>query len=282
MKSKISYKDSGVNINEGNKFVKKIQPYVKKTLTSQVIGNTTSFAALFSLKKERMKDPILVACTDGVGTKIEVGIKTNKIRGLGTDLVAMSINDLIQEGNLNLVKAIKRIDWTRVTGTQEAKEKTLKSFLSKRIKGGIRRAIDINRGDMRIPEHKLNEIRKNNGKDHKMVSMFFNSMFLSIDEKPKDDEENMIYQIADKSEPYNIGLLNVYLTSLLRTHLNDKEYNVLRLSYGLDCDKHSANQIASLLNIEGSSAYVRVSELKKQAVDKLIDSVDHSQVLDYL
>jgi|TARA_B100001142_G_scaffold101279_4_gene103420 phosphoribosylformylglycinamidine cyclo-ligase len=95
MKSKISYKDSGVNINEGNKFVKKIQPYVKKTLTSQVIGNTTSFAALFSLKKERMKDPILVACTDGVGTKIEVGIKTNKIRGLGTDLVAMSINDLI-------------------------------------------------------------------------------------------------------------------------------------------------------------------------------------------
>ena len=107
-------------------------------------------------------------------------------------------------------------------------------------------------------------------------------MFLSIDEKPKDDEENMIYQIADKSEPYNIGLLNVYLTSLLRTHLNDKEYNVLRLSYGLDCDKHSANQIASLLNIEGSSAYVRVSELKKQAVDKLIDSVDHSQVLDYL
>ena len=44
--------------------------------------------------------------------------------------------------------------------------------------------------------------------------MFFNSMFLSIDEKPKDDEESMIYQIADKSEPYNIGLLNVYLTGL--------------------------------------------------------------------
>jgi hypothetical protein len=57
---------------------------------------------------------------------------------------------------------------------------------------------------------------------------------------------------------------------------------VLRLSYGLDCEKHSANQIAKLLNIEGSSAYVRISELKKQAVDKLINSVDHSQVLDYL
>ena len=193
----------------------------------------------------------------------------------------MSINDIIQEGNLNLIKAIRKIDWIRL-GKSDDQEKTLKSFLSKRIKGGIRRAIDINRGDIRIPEHKLNEIRRNNGKDQKMVAMFFNSMFLSIDEKPKDDEESMIYQIADKSEPYNIGLLNVYLKGLLNTYLNAKEYEVLRLSYGLDCDKHSANEIAERIGIEGSSAYVRVSELKKQAVDKLIDSVDHSQVLDYL
>jgi RNA polymerase sigma factor (sigma-70 family) len=195
----------------------------------------------------------------------------------------MSINDLIQEGNFSLTKAIRKIDWVRLSESTD-QEKTLKSFLSKRIKGGIRRAIDINRGDIRIPEHKLNEIRKNNGKDQKMVAMFFNSMFLSIDDKPKnhDDEESMIYQIADKSEPYNIGLLNVYLKGLLNTHLNEKEYEVLRLSYGLDCDKHSANEIAKRIGIEGSSAYVRVSELKKQAVDKLIDSVDHSQVLDYL
>ena len=193
----------------------------------------------------------------------------------------MSINDIIQEGNLNLIKAIRKIDWIRLDKSDD-QEKTLKSFLSKRIKGGIRRAIDINRGDIRIPEHKLNEIRRNNGKDQKMVAMFFNSMFLSIDEKPKDDEESMIYQIADKSEPYNIGLLNVYLKGLLNTYLNEKEYEVLRLSYGLDCDKFSANEIAKRIGIEGSSAYVRVSELKKQAVDKLIDSVDHSQVLDYL
>ena len=193
----------------------------------------------------------------------------------------MSINDIIQEGNLNLTKAVRRIDWLRLEESDD-QEKTLKSFLSKRIKGGIRRAIDKNRGDIRIPEHKLNEIRKDNGKDHRMVAMFFNSMFLSIDEKPKDDEESMIYQIADKSEPYNIGLLNVYLTGLLKRHLNEREFDVLRLSYGLDCEKHSANKIAEILNIEGSSAYVRVSELKKQAVDKLIDSVDHSQVLDYL
>jgi DNA-directed RNA polymerase specialized sigma subunit len=108
-------------------------------------------------------------------------------------------------------------------------------------------------------------------------------MFLSIDAQPNnDDEENMIFQIADKSEPYNIQILNIYLKGLMEKYLDKNEYEVLRLSYGLDCDKHSAKQIADKLNIKGVSSYVRVSELKKQAVQKLIDSVDHSQVLDFL
>ena len=76
--------------------------------------------------------------------------------------------------------------------------------------------------------------------------------------------------------------MNLYLKGLLQKHLNEKEYQVLRLSYGLDCDKHSAKEIAAVLKIEGNSNYVRVSELKKAAVNKLIDNVDHSQVLDYL
>ena len=192
----------------------------------------------------------------------------------------MSIMDLIQEGNINLIKAVDRIDWDKMAESDD-QEKTMKSFLSKRIKGGIRRAIDINRGQMRLPEHVYNEIRKNFGKDKKMVAMFFNSIFLSIDEKPNQDE-NMAYQIPDKSEPYNMQLLNIYLMGILKKHLDHKEYEVLRLSYGLDCDKHDAKSIAAILNIEGNSAYVRVSQLKKQAVQKLIDNVDHSQVLDYL
>ena len=192
----------------------------------------------------------------------------------------MAITDLIQEGALNLIKAVDRIDWNRMAESED-QEKTLKSFLSKRIKGGIRRAIDINRGQMRLPEHVINSIRKNFGKDKKMVAMFFNSIFLSIDAGTRDDDD-MLYQTEDDSEPYNIEFLNMYLTSLLKQHLDDKEFNVLRLSYGLDCDKHSAKEIAEYLGIEGSGAYVRVSQLKKQAVDKLIENVDHSQVLDYL
>jgi RNA polymerase sigma factor (sigma-70 family) len=192
----------------------------------------------------------------------------------------MSIMDLIQEGGGSLTKAVDRIEWSMIQESED-KEKTMKSFLSKRIKGGIRRAIDINRGQMRLPEHVTNSIRKNFGKDKKMVAMFFNSIFLSIDAGTRDDDD-ILYQIEDKSEPYNQEFLNMYLMSLLRQHLDPKEYDVLRLSYGLDCDKHSAKQIATKLGIEGSGAYVRVSQLKKQAVNKLVENVDHSQVLDYL
>jgi RNA polymerase sigma factor (sigma-70 family) len=192
----------------------------------------------------------------------------------------LSILDMLQCGNEALTRAVDKLDWVELRKSQDI-EKTLKSFFSKRIKGAIRRRIDMHRGNMRIPEHQLNKIRKDNGKDKKMVTMFFNSIFLSIDAKPNDDD-NMMYQLPDKSEPYNIPLLNAYLTSLLKKHLNDREYEVLRLSYGLDCEKHSAKQIAAKLGIDGASNYVRVSELKKQAVNKLIDNVDHSQVLDYL
>ena len=191
----------------------------------------------------------------------------------------LTIMDLIQEGSIGLVKAVDKLDWLLLSDSEDI-EKTLKSFFSKRIKGAIRRRIDMLRGTMRIPEHKMNEMRSN-PKDKKMVAMFFNSIFLSID-KNQNTDENMMYQIPDKSEPYNIQLMNVYLKSLMLKHLNKTEYEVLRLSYGLDCDKYSAKEIAEELKIVGPSAYVRVSELKKQAVQKLIDSVDHSQVLDYL
>ena len=189
----------------------------------------------------------------------------------------LSINDFIQEGNYSLTRAVDKLDWETLEESEDI-EKTLKSFFSKRIKGGIRRRIDAARGNIRIPEHQLNNMRKN--KDKKAVEMFFNSIFLSIDAKVND--EDIFNQIPDKSEPYNIHLMNAYLKSLMQKYLDFAEFEVLRLSYGLDCDKHSAKEIAAKLGIEGVSNYVRISELKKQAVNKLIDNVDHSQVLDYL
>ena len=192
----------------------------------------------------------------------------------------MTINDLIQEGNYGLCAAVDRIDWDMIL-ISENQEKTLKSFLAKRIRGAIRRGIDTNRGSMRIPEHKLNEIRKDFGEDKKMVELFFNSVFRSLDAGTQEQQE-MAYNIPDNIKDYNKEMLAAYIKSMMLNYLNPKEFQVLRLSYGLDCDKHSAKQIAAILGIKGTSSYVRISQLKKQAIDKLIEKVSYSQVVDYL
>jgi RNA polymerase sigma factor (sigma-70 family) len=191
----------------------------------------------------------------------------------------MTINDLIQEGFYGLCAGVDRVDRNKIIEAEDP-EKTLKSFLSKRIKGAIRRGIDSNRGSMRIPEHKLNEIRKDFGEDKKAVELFFNSVFTSLDDGTP-EQQAVAYNIPDMKS-YNKQLLSAYLKGLMLQYLNPKEYQVLRLSYGLDCEKHSAKDIAEILGIKGSSSYVRISQLKKLAIDKLIEKVPHSQVIDYL
>jgi RNA polymerase sigma factor (sigma-70 family) len=193
----------------------------------------------------------------------------------------LSINDMLQAGAEGLILAIDRVDWN-VVNESENPEKTLASFLSKRIRGAIRREIDINRGNMRIPEYKLNEIRKSDGGDKKIVQMFFNSIFSSIDIEYENEEDNALMQIPDKSKDYNIDIINKYLLGLMKTNLSEREYDVLRMSYGLDCDKMSAKEIADKLGIEGTANYVRVSQIKRDAIDTLIQTVDRDQVLDFL
>ena len=105
-------------------------------------------------------------------------------------------------------------------------------------------------------------------------------MFTSLDALI--DDTSTTYDVPDNIKSYNPDLLTSYLMSLLHVHLTDKEAEVIILSYGLHCDKMSAKEIANKLNIRGDSAYVRVSQLKRQAIDKLINTVDYSQVVDFL
>ena len=101
-KIKNSYKKSGVNISLANKLVKHIsilsKKDVKKTknpFEKDVIGG---FGSLFDLSKIKIKDPVIVSCTDGVGTKIDLANKFKKFDTIGIDLVAMCVNDLIVQG----------------------------------------------------------------------------------------------------------------------------------------------------------------------------------------
>ena len=101
-KNENSYKKSGVNIPLANKLVKFIsgisKKNVKKTKThskNDVIGG---FGSLFDISKSKIKDPVIVSCTDGVGTKIDLANKYKKFDTIGIDLVAMCVNDLIVQG----------------------------------------------------------------------------------------------------------------------------------------------------------------------------------------
>jgi len=192
----------------------------------------------------------------------------------------VSLSDRIQFGNIGLIKAVDKIDWKTIDASNDP-ERTIKSYFAKRIRGAIRRATDSNRSGMRLPEHKLNEIR-NNFEDESNSQLFFNSMFESIDYQ-LDDENSYLYQIEDTSEdPMRAEKLYNKIRNIMLKVLTDKEYNVVRLSYGLNCDKLSAQQIADKLNMKGSSSYVRVSQLKKQAITKLKNNMSYSQVTDYL
>jgi len=96
--SGISYKDAGVDIDAGNRLVDKIKPTVKTTLRPEVLGGLGGFGAMFQFDTSKYRQPILVSATDGVGTKLMLAIKSGQLSGIGIDLVAMCVNDLIVQG----------------------------------------------------------------------------------------------------------------------------------------------------------------------------------------
>ena len=94
----LKYKDAGVDIEKANIFVEKIKPFVKSTSRTGVIGDIGGFGGLFNLDTRKYKNPVLVASTDGVGTKLLIARMMDKHDTIGIDLVAMSVNDLIVQG----------------------------------------------------------------------------------------------------------------------------------------------------------------------------------------
>ncbi len=94
MSEKVSYKEAGVDIDAGNAFVEAIKPAVKSTFDENVVGGIGSFAGAYACPKG-YDEPVMLAATDGVGTKLKLAIESGKLDTVGIDLVAMCVNDLI-------------------------------------------------------------------------------------------------------------------------------------------------------------------------------------------
>ena len=94
----ISYKDSGVDVERGYKAVELMKKHVKTTFNENVLGDIGSFGGFYSIAGEKMEEPVLVAGTDGVGTKLKYAFLANKHDTVGIDAVAMCVNDIVCQG----------------------------------------------------------------------------------------------------------------------------------------------------------------------------------------
>jgi phosphoribosylformylglycinamidine cyclo-ligase len=94
----ITYRDAGVDIDAGDELVERIKPRVRRSMRPEVLGGIGGFGALVEVPLDRYRKPVLVSGTDGVGTKLRLAIDTHRHDGVGIDLVAMCVNDVIVQG----------------------------------------------------------------------------------------------------------------------------------------------------------------------------------------
>ena len=135
----LTYRDAGVDIDEGDALVERIKPFAKRTLRPEVLAGIGGFGALFDIGK-RYRHPVLVAGTDGVGTKLKLAFALDRHETVGIDLVAMSVNDIVVQGAEPLFfldyLALGRMGLS-VEDVQRALDKVAKARIIKVVPEGV-------------------------------------------------------------------------------------------------------------------------------------------------
>lgn len=207
---------------------------------------------------------------------------TRRFSTEGKYIGVLNLEDLIQEGNIGLIQAVDKIDWTIIDSSTEP-DKTLNSFLAKRIKGTIRRAINNSRTNMRVPESEMNRLKKKSketNNDEELINQFLKAIFLQLDNE-NEYGESYINNIVDPdtlTEPVN----NDELNKMIFKFLNEKEQVVIQRSYGIVLEKLKAKDIALEIGLKGENSQVRISEIKREAIRKLYNNLDKNNFIKFL
>lgn len=191
----------------------------------------------------------------------------------------LSLEDLIQEGYEGLIAGVNNLEPERIRQSSNP-EWSIQSFLYKRVRGAIRRAIDQYRGSMRIPEYKIREIRDESEKNEEIVSIFFNSIFDSLEKM--DGTSKFALVIEDKSEEYDVNFVSKYLLGLISSCLTTKEAKVITSMYGLDGEKLKGYEIAKQLGMNETTMYRELNNLKESGMKKLVEKIDPDLVVNFL
>lgn len=188
----------------------------------------------------------------------------------------LNVEDLIQEGMLELCVSSKMIDKELVEGSDNA-ERVIISYLSERIKGRIRRAINTWRGTIRIPERAIREIRSGEKDDYEVRNTFFFNILEQI--RDCDSSNNrMVIDYRGELKEYNYTFVITYIVGVLKSNLNDVETDILRMWYGLDTNKRTIEQISSSVGLHSQ----KVFSIKKEAIKKIEGKINKGLIVDFL
>lgn len=190
----------------------------------------------------------------------------------------LNIEDLIQEGMVGLCIASKMVDEGLVKNTDNH-DRFIASYLSHRIRGQIRRAIDGFRGTIRIPERKIREIRS----DKEEVDIYRDSFFFNVLKQIDDDlirNGRMVIDSNDELKEYNYNIVTAYLLGIFNANLTRTETTILKKWYGLQVQKEPLSQIA--IDLGDDYTTQKVFEIKKNALNKINGKINKGEIVDFL
>jgi len=190
----------------------------------------------------------------------------------------LNIEDLIQEGMVALVLAVEMVD-ADVVKNSTNQDLILKSYLTHKIKGAIKRAVINSRGTIRLPERVVREIRSGDNTNENAKSTYFGNVLKRIEDDEVSNNKIVVDFNGDLIE-YSYPFVVAYLLGVLKPILNELELKVVRQWYGIGMTKQSLGQIAK--NLGDGLTEIKVFEIKKAAKAKIDESINRDKVMDFL